>query len=83
MKIDIISIGNSKGIRLPKLLLEQYGLTDCAELETTEDAIILRQPRIAREGWDEALKKLSPKRKKAMLDDESFDTSFDRNDWEW
>lgn len=86
MRIDIVSIGNSKGIRIPKALLDQYGLKKFAELETTHDALILRKPKkalIAREGWDEAFKKLSPKRKNAQLDPETFDTSFDRDDWQW
>lgn len=83
MKIDIVAIGNSKGIRLPKVLLERYGLKDTAELETTEDGIMLRQPRSARAGWDEAFNKISPKRKQTMLDDETFDTSFDDKDWAW
>lgn len=85
MRIDIIEIGNSKGIRLPKALLMQYGLTHSADLETTPDAMILRRPSGSRprEGWDEAFQALSKDRKNAKLDEETFDTSFDRHDWQW
>ena len=38
----VIQIGNSKGVRLPKRLLERYGIGDALLMEETPDAIILR-----------------------------------------
>jgi antitoxin MazE len=41
-KVNLAKIGNSQGIRLSKKLLESYRITDCVEIETTPDAIIIR-----------------------------------------
>jgi antitoxin MazE len=42
MKIKVIKIGNSRGIRLPKVILHQIGITDEVDLEVERDRIILR-----------------------------------------
>jgi antitoxin (DNA-binding transcriptional repressor) of toxin-antitoxin stability system/antitoxin component of MazEF toxin-antitoxin module len=44
MKARIVRIGNSQGIRIPKLLLEQTGLTDEVELEVEGDCLVVRSP---------------------------------------
>jgi antitoxin MazE len=62
MKTKLIKIGNSRGIRLPKALIEQVGLSENnVELLVEDDQIILRSRRRKkkhpRAGWDEAFKK--------------------------
>ncbi len=57
MEISIISIGNSKGIRLPKAILEQYHLTDKVEMILEKEYIVLKPVKNPREGWSEAFKK--------------------------
>jgi antitoxin MazE len=56
MRAKIIRIGNSKGIRLPKPILEASGITDEADV-TVEDGriVLLRPPKHPREGWAEAI----------------------------
>jgi prevent-host-death family protein len=44
MKVRIVRIGNSQGIRIPKLLLEQTGLRDEVELEVRAGSLVLRAP---------------------------------------
>ena len=46
MKTRLIKIGNSQGIRIPKLLLEQVGLANEVELEVQQDQIVIRPPNI-------------------------------------
>ena len=54
MRIDLVSIGNSQGIRLPKAIVEQAQLTDELDLEVSEGAIIIRSVKRAREAWEAA-----------------------------
>ena len=59
MEITIRTIGNSKGIVLPKALLAQAGLEDCAvaAVAIENGAIVLRRPtEPARAGWADAAK---------------------------
>ncbi len=60
--VTIRSIGNSKGVVLPKPVLAQVGLGDATDAEMTVEngAIVLRKPaKPARDGWAEAAKKLA------------------------
>ncbi|MBN1362817.1 MAG: AbrB/MazE/SpoVT family DNA-binding domain-containing protein [Sedimentisphaerales bacterium] len=50
----LIRIGNSKGIRLPKAVIEQAGLHDEIEMEIKDGRVILSSARPARAGWEGA-----------------------------
>ncbi len=54
METNLISIGNSKGVRLPKAVIEQAGLTSPLEIEVSGDAVIIRSARRSREDWSSA-----------------------------
>ena len=54
MRIDLVQIGNSQGIRLPKAIIEQAQLTDKLDLEVSEGAIIIRSANRPREAWEAA-----------------------------
>jgi len=54
MTTQILQWGNSKAIRLPKLLLEESGLPETIELVVVGDTIVIRPARKPREGWAEA-----------------------------
>lgn len=54
MRISLVNIGNSQGIRLPKAVIQQAGLTDELELEVSGDSIIIRPRRNRRDAWAEA-----------------------------
>ena len=58
MDISVIQIGNSKGIRLSKTLLEKYDIKDTLELILEEGYIILRPIATPRNGWDDAFRKM-------------------------
>jgi antitoxin MazE len=58
MDISLISIGNSKGIRLPKALIDKYNIQDSIELILEKGFIILKPKTSARKGWDKAFKKM-------------------------
>ncbi len=58
MKSKLVRIGNSRGVRLPKPLIEQAGLADQVELRVREGAIIISPAKGPRDGWAEAAKQL-------------------------
>ena len=59
MRAQIVQIGNSQGIRLPKALLEQTGLSGEVELKARDNEIVIRPLRKPREGWDEAFRAMA------------------------
>jgi antitoxin MazE len=78
MDISIVSIGNSKGIRLSKTLIEKYNFKDTVELILEKDYIILKPKAEPRKGWEESFKNMhdSGDDKSLMTDvfeDETFD----------
>ena len=54
MRASLIQIGNSKGVRLPKAVIEQAGLTGELDIEVSGNAVIIRSARRVREKWDQA-----------------------------
>ena len=59
MEISVINIGNSKGIRLPKAILEQYNISDTVELILEKGKIILKPKSIPRKGWEKLFKQMN------------------------
>jgi antitoxin MazE len=58
MELAIINIGNSKGIRLSKTILEKYSINDKIELILEKDYIILKPKTEPRKGWEKSFKKM-------------------------
>ena len=84
IKTRIIKIGNSQGIRIPKLLLEQTKLGEEVELELQQDQIVVRPARYARHRWEEAFKALAAQSDDELLDgDVLISTVWDEEEWEW
>jgi len=78
MDISVISIGNSKGIRLTKTLIEKYNIKDTVELVLEKSYIILKPKTSPRKGWEKAFKKMHENGDDKLLmsdvfEDENFD----------
>lgn len=56
MHANLVKIGNSKGVRLPKAVIEQAGIKDDIDMEIKDGKIILSSARPARTGWEAAAK---------------------------
>ncbi|HEV3338969.1 MAG TPA: AbrB/MazE/SpoVT family DNA-binding domain-containing protein [Pirellulales bacterium] len=82
MKTRLIRIGNSKGVRIPKALIEQSGLRDEVELVLKGNSLLIRPASKPREGWAEAFAEMS-QREDDVLIDETIATEFDRTEWQW
>ncbi len=75
----LVKIGNSRGIRLAKPLLEVAGLTDDVEIEAAPGVVTIRPSTHPRAGWAEAASTWEPEE----LLDEMTATRFDDEDWSW
>ncbi len=80
MDVSVISIGNSKGIRLSKTLLEKYNITDKVELILERGYIILKPKKEPRKDWEKAFKKMHENCDDELLIDDVFE---DENPEEW
>lgn len=79
MKTRLIQIGNSRGIRLAKPLLEQAGLEDEVEVRVEPGSITITPVVSPRAGWAEAVAKYGP----PELLDKPAPTRFDEEEWSW
>ncbi len=82
MKTRIIRIGNSRGIRIPKPLLEQAGLGEEVELRVVDSGIFIERTSRPRAGWSEAASLLHVRGEDGLLD-EPTTTEFDEAEWTW
>ena len=82
MKARLVQIGNSRGVRLPKPLIEEAGLTEEVELRVEDGSIVIRPARAPREGWGEAAQTLRDEGDAGLLDAATA-TRFDDEVWEW
>jgi antitoxin MazE len=84
MKTRVVRIGNSRGIRIPKVLLEQTGLPEEVELSADGDSIVIRPAKRPRAGWDAAFREMALRGDDAMLDESRPGRSnWDQTEWEW
>ncbi len=73
MELSIIQIGNSKGLRLSKALLERYNIKDKVELILQKGQIIIKPIDTPRQGWDEAFKQMHDNGDDTLLMDDVFE----------
>lgn len=82
IRTRIIKIGNSQGIRIPKILLEQSGIQTEVEIEVEGDRLTIRAAQKLRTGWDKAFAAMADRHDDVLLDDVST-TDWDLVEWEW
>lgn len=86
VRTSIIQIGNSRGIRIPKLLLEQMRFIENEEVDLIieKNQLVVRPVRKAREGWSIAFKEMAARGDDDLLNDEVYiATEWDAEEWEW
>ncbi len=81
IKTRIVRIGNSQGIRIPKTLLEQSGISTDVEIELQDGYLVIRAVS-RRKSWDEAFAAMAEQKDDTLLDDVST-TEWDQAEWEW
>jgi antitoxin MazE len=84
VKARIIKMGNSKGVRIPKPILEQLALGEEVELLVQGDQLVIRPGKRPRNGWEEQLKRMAERGDDRLLDAETVSsTKWDQDEWEW
>ena len=79
----VVKIGNSRGIRIPKPLIDQCGLTGEIELDVRDRTILIRSPRHPRAGWGQAFQQMARAGDDKLLDPQVISTRWDDEEWEW
>jgi antitoxin MazE len=82
VKLKIVQIGNSHGVRLPKPLLAQCGIQKEVEVEAIEGTIVLRPIRKLRAGWDDAFGEMAKQGDDTPLMP-MIEGQFDESNWKW
>ena len=83
VKTRIVKIGNSQGIRIPKLLLDQSNFGEEVELEVQDGHIMIRAAHPVRAGWEEQFRLMAEHGDDVLLDEAPLPTSWDEAEWEW
>lgn len=85
MRASVVAIGNSRGVRIPKPVLEKCRISDEVEMTVTKSRIVLRpvltRKHHPRAGWSEAFSRMADSGDDRLLMDESVDAVF--KDWKW
>lgn len=81
-KTRIVQIGNSRGIRVPKVLLDQADLPEEVELRAEPGRLVVSAATRPRSGWAAKAKGMRQRGDDVLLD-EATPTDFDATDWQW
>ena len=86
MQVELVRIGNSRGIRIPKSVIEQCGFGERIDLKVEDGRVILARNPDLRQGWEEAL--LAAKDEIAEDGDELLldgipEDEIDGDEWTW
>lgn len=80
MKVNLVPIGNSKGIRIPATVLKHCKISSELELEIEKDRLVLKPvKKVSRKGWDAAFQCMHERKEDVPL----LDETIDMKDWEW
>lgn len=82
VRSKVVKIGNSRGIRIPRTLLEQAGLTDEVEMMVEGNKLIIHSSRHPRQGWDTHFAAMAEQGDDRLLD-ETLLTQWDEEEWTW
>ena len=84
MKTRIVRIGNSQGVRIPKLLLERSNLAEEVELQAHDNQITIRSAREPRQGWGSEFQNMAAQGGDGLFDNDSLvQTQWNADEWQW
>ena len=82
IRSKVVKIGNSRGIRIPRTVLEEAGLTDEVEMKVEGNKLIIQASRHPRQGWEERFADMAKQGDDQLLD-ETSPTQWDEEEWTW
>jgi antitoxin MazE len=83
MRTELVRIGNSRGIRIPKPIIEQCGFGEKVELRVENHRLIVSPQRAPRQGWEETFRAAGPAVEDELLLEGAGANEFDRKEWKW
>ncbi len=82
MKANIVPIGNSKGIRIPKTILEECKIQNEVLIEIDGDTILIKPvKRKPRKNWEKSFRIMHERKEDSLIMDDLLDAGT--FDWEW
>lgn len=83
MRAEIIRIGNSRGLRIPKAVLEQCGMKATVDLRVENHSLIVTPYEEVRAGWEKSFRMMAKNEDDTLLDADSLSSSWDEDEWQW
>lgn len=83
MKSNLVRIGNSRGIRIPRPIIDQCGFGKEVELRIESGALMISPARRPRQGWDEAFAAMASHGDDRLLDAGAGGSRWDETEWRW
>ncbi len=81
MLLDIVKIGNSRGVRLPSIILKECNITSQVNIEVSDGKIIMYPVKQPRSGWEKAFRKMHAEGEDVQIITEAV--SDETEDWKW
>ena len=83
MRVELVRLGNSRGIRIPRPIIEQCGFGDTVELSVDKNRVIIAPDRLPRQGWDEVFRAAGSGQTDEVPLADLPPNEFDSQEWEW
>jgi antitoxin MazE len=83
MKLELVRIGNSRGIRIPKTLIEQCGFGETVEVLVEDNRLVITPERATRQGWKDAFAAADPSADDPVPFNRLPANDFDAEEWSW
>jgi antitoxin MazE len=83
IKTRLVKIGNSHGVRIPKLVLDQLNLSADIELEVQADHLIIRPSTRPRADWAHQFRQMAEHGDDQLLDSDAAMTEWEATEWQW
>jgi antitoxin MazE len=83
MRVELVRIGNSRGIRIPKALIEQCGFGGAVDLRVEKDRLVIAPDRAPRQGWKEAFAAAGSSARDSLPFEALPPNEFDDAEWTW
>ena len=82
VRSKVVKIGNSRGIRIPRALLEQADLKDEVEISVDGNKLVIQSARQHRQGWEAKFSEMAQHGDDRLLDQPNL-TQWDEAEWIW
>jgi len=82
IKSRLVRIGNSRGVRIPKVWVEQLKLGDALEMTIQADRLVIHSARRPRQGWEEQFRAMHESGDDCLMEEFPAAT-WDEDEWEW